>query len=41
MLFRLVFQSATRTLTEAELAEASTRVTEALTQLCGVCRMPG
>ncbi len=41
LLFRLVFQSPTRTLTDTELVEASRRVTEALTALGGVQRMPG
>ena len=41
LLFRLVFQSGSRTLVEAELVEASRRVTEALTALGGVQRMPG
>ncbi len=39
LLLRMVFQSATRTLTEADLVEASRRVTEALTALGGVQRM--
>ena len=41
LLLRLVFQSATRTLTDGDLVEASRRVTEALTALGGVQRMPG
>ena len=40
LLLRLVFQSATRTLTDGELVEASRRVTDALTALGGVQRMP-
>ena len=40
LLLRLVFQSGTRTLTDTELVEASRRVTEALTALGGVQRMP-
>ncbi len=40
LLLRLVFQSATRTLTETDLVEASRRVTEALTELGGIQRMP-
>ncbi len=41
LLFRLVFHSATRTLTDSDLVEASRRVTEALTAMGGVQRMPG
>ncbi len=40
LLLRLVFQSPTRTLTDGELVEAARRVTEALTALGGVQRMP-
>ena len=40
LLLRLVFQSPTRTLTDGDLVEASKRVTEALTALGGVQRMP-
>ena len=38
LLLRTVFQSATRTLTESDLVEASARITEALTDLGGVQR---
>ena len=39
LLFRLVYQSPTRTLTDTDLVEASRRVTEALSALGGVQRM--